>query len=98
MKIVQNKKRVDTVTDDDDDNDDDDKEMPEETGTLKVYDTEKDGRYVPIRPKLDEDALQIHMDGEMLGEKLEGQIRGSNRNSEKSNKYGGIPDPGNFGG
>ena len=95
--IVQNKKRTESDTDDDDD-DGDDEEMPEETGTPTVYDTsERDGRYVPIRTN-PEDALQLHTDREITGENLKTQIRRSNRESKKPNRYGSIPYTGNFGG
>ena len=45
-----------------------------------------------------EDALQIYTDGETTGENLENQnqIRRSNRNSKKPNRYGSIPYTGNF--
>ena len=74
--------------------------MPEETGTpTNVYDTsERNGSYIPIRTNPEEDALQIYTDGEMTGENLENQnqIRRSNRNSKKPNRYGSIPYTGNF--
>ena len=70
LKIVQNRKAMDSDTEDDDDDDvEDDEEMPEETGTPKVYDTsERDGRYAPIRTNKEEDALQIHTDDEISAE------------------------------
>ena len=96
LKIVQNKKQAESEADDDDE-DEDDEETPEETGTPIVYDTsERDGRYVPIRTKPEEDTLQLHTDSEMLGENSESQIRRSNRNSKKPNRYGSIPYTGNF--
>ena len=91
LKIVQNKKRAESETDDDDE-DEDDEETPEEIGTPITYDTsEKDGRYVPIRTYPEEDTLQLHTDSEMPGENSESQIRRSNRNSKKPNRYGSIP-------
>ena len=97
LKIVQNPKQPESETEDEDD---DDEEMPEETGTpIKVYDTsERNGSYVPIRTSPEEDALQIYTDGETTGEILENQnqIRRSNRNSKKPNRYGSIPYTGNF--
>ena len=91
LKIVQNKKRAESNTDDDDD-DEDDEEMPEETGTPIVYDTsEKDGRYVPIRKNPEEDALQLHTDSKITGEKLKTQIGRTNRESKKPNRHGSIP-------
>ena len=97
IKIVQNPKQPDGETEDEDD---DDEEMPEETGTpIKVYDTsERNGSYVLIRTSPEEDALQIYTDGELTGENLENQkqIRRSNRNSKKPNRYGSIPYTGNF--
>ena len=73
--------------------------MPEETGTpTKVYAiSERNGSYVPIRTSpVYEDALRIYTDGEMTGENLENQIRRSNRNRKKPNRYGSIPYTGNF--
>ena len=67
FKIVQNGKETDTETEDDDDEDDED--VPEEIGTPKTYDTsERSGKYLPIRTNPEEDALQIHTDGEIPGE------------------------------
>ena len=67
--------------------------MPEETGTPtpKVYDSERDGRYKPIRTNPKKDALQIHTDGEISGENLKTNIRRSSRDSKKPNIYGTIP-------
>ena len=96
LKIVQSKKREESETDDDDEDEDDD-ETPEETGTPIVYDTsERDGRYVPIRTNPEEDTLQLDTDSEMPGKNSESQIRRSNRNSKKPNRYGSIPYTGNF--
>ena len=68
LKIVQNKKQAISDTEDDDD----DEEMPEETGTPKIYDTsEQDGRYVPIRINAEEDAIRIHTGGEISSENCE---------------------------
>ena len=97
LKIVQNPKQPESETEVEDD---DDEEMPEEIGTpIKVYDTsERNGSYEPIRTNPEEDALQIYTDGETTGENLENQnqIRRSNRNSKKPNRYGSIPYTGNF--
>ena len=91
LKIVQNKKQAESDTDDDHD-DEDDEEMPEETGTVTVYDTsERDGRYVPIRTNPEEVTLQLHTDSEIPGENLKTQIRRSNRDRKKPNRYGGYP-------
>ena len=71
--------------------------MPEETGTPIVYDTsEKDGRDVPIRTNPEEDALQLHTDSEITGDILKTQMRRTNRESKKPNRYGSIPYTGNF--
>ena len=72
--------------------------MPEiGTPTPKVYDTsERDGRYTPIRTNPEEDALQLHTDGEISGENIEKSIRLSTRDSKKTNRYGTIPYTGNF--
>ena len=78
LKNCSNKKRADSDTDDDDD-DDDNGEIPEETRTPIIYETsEKDGRHVSKRTNPDEDALQIHTDGEISGEISETQ-RGENK-------------------
>ena len=96
LKNVQNKKRAVSDTDDDDD-DEDDEEMPKETGTPSVHDTfEKDRRYVPIRTNLEEDALQLHTDSEITGENLKTQVRRTNRESKKPNRYGSISYTGNI--
>ena len=90
LKIVQNKKRAESETDDDDE-DEDDEEMQEETGTPIVYDTsERDGRYAPIRTNPEEDTLQLNTDSKMPGENLETQLRRSNRDSKKPNRYGRL--------
>ena len=95
LKIVQNRKTTDTETEDDDD--EDDEEAPEEIGTPKTYDTSERGeKYVPIRTNPEEDALQIHTDGEISGEKFENKMRRSNRNSKKPNRYVTVPCTGNF--
>ena len=96
LKIVQNPKQPEYETEDEDD--DDDEEMPEETGTpTKVYDTsERNGSYVAIRNMPEENALQIYTDGEKTGGNLENQIKRSNRNSKKPNRYGSIPYTGTF--
>ena len=73
--------------------------MPEEIGTPtpKLYDTsERDRRYAPIRTNPEEDALQLHTDGEISGENSKTNIRRSTRDSEKPNRYGTIPYTGKF--
>ena len=74
--------------------------MPEEIGTPtpKVYDTsERDGGYAPIRTNPEEeDALQLHTDGEISGENIKTKIRRSTRDSKKPNRYGTIPYTGSF--
>ena len=63
----------------------------------KTYDTyERDGRYTPIRKNPEEDALQIHTDGEIPGENSETSIGRSNRINKKPNRYGTIPFTGTF--
>ena len=95
LKIVQNRKATDTETEDDDDEDDED--VPEEIGTPKIYDTsESVGKYIAIRTSPEEDALQIHTDGEIPGENSENKVRRSNRNSKKPNRYGTVPYSRNF--
>ena len=76
LKIVQNRKATETVTEEDDD---DEGDVPDEIGTPKTYDTsERDGRHAPIRTNPEEDALQIHTDGEIPGENLATNMRRSN--------------------
>ena len=96
LRIVQNKKHTETESEDEDDDDDDEEEMPEETG--KIYDTsERGGRYAPIQTDPENDAIQIHTDGEMpQGENTENNHRRSNRNTNRPNRYGSIYYKGNF--
>ena len=92
LKLVKARKLATSDTEEEDDYDEDE-EMPEEIGTStpKVYDTsERDGRYIPIQTNPEEDALQLHTDGEISGEKIETNIRLSTRNSKKPNRYGTI--------
>ena len=98
MKIVQSRKSTGSDTEEEDE-DDDDEGMPEETGTPtpKVCDTsERGGRYEPIRTNPEEDALQLHTDGEISGENLKTNIRRSSRESKKPNRYGTIHYTGNI--
>ena len=98
LKLVKTRKTATSDTEEEDDYDEDE-EMPEEIGapTPKVYDTsERDGRYIPIRTNPEEDALQLHTDGEISGEKIETNIRRSTRDSKNPNRYGTIPYTGNF--
>ena len=94
-KIVQNRKKTETDTEEEDD--EDDQEMPETT-ERETYDTsEQNGSYVPIQTNPEDDALQLHTDGEIPGEKKRNNIiRRSNRNIVKSNRYGSIPYTGSF--
>ena len=96
LRIVQNKKHTETESEDEDDDDDDEEEMPEEAG--KIYDTsERGGRYAPIQTDPENDAIQIHTDGEMpQGENTENNHRRSNRNTNRPNRYGSIYYKGNF--
>ena len=87
LKILQNRKSTESETEENDD-DEDDEEMPEETGTLKIYDTsERDGRHASIRTNPEEDTLQIHTDGDISGMNLETNIRRSNRNTANTAVY-----------
>ena len=86
------KTRKTATNDTEEDDYDEDEEMPEEIGTPtpKVYDTsERDGRYIPIRTNPEEDALQLHTDGEISGEKIETNIRRSTRDSK--NRIDTVP-------
>ena len=98
LKLVKTRKQTTSDTEEEDDYDEDE-EMPEKTGTPtpKVYDTsERDGRYIPIRTNPEEDALQLHTDGEISGENIETNLRRSTRDSKKPIRYGTIPHTGNF--
>ena len=76
---------------------DDDEEMPEETGNRSYDTSERGGRYEPIQTNPEEDVIQIHTHGEIShGENIENQIRRSNQNINKPNRYGCIPYTGNF--
>ena len=80
-----------------DEDDDDDEEMPEETGNRSYDTSERDGWYEPIRTNPEEDAIQIHTDGEITqGENNGNKTQRSNRNTNKPNRYGCIPYTGNF--
>ena len=94
LKIVQNRRKTETDTEE---NDEDDEEMPETT-ERETYDTsERNGSYVPIRTNPEDDALQLHTDGEIPGEnKSNNIIRRSNRKIVKPNRYGSIPYTGKF--
>ena len=96
LKIVQNRKV--SVSETEDEDDDDDEEMPEEIGS-RTYDTsERNGRYQPIQTNPEEDAIQIHTDGDEnpQGENTDNKIRRSSRNINKPNRYGSVPYTGNF--
>ena len=95
LKIVRNRRKTETDTEEEDD--EDDEEMPETT-ERETYDTSKrNGSYVPIRTNPEDDALQLHTDGEIPGEnKNDNIIRRSNRNIAKPNRYGSVPYTGNF--
>ena len=92
LKFVKARKQ--TTSDTEEDDYDEDEEMPEEVGTPAQNGTsERDGRYIPIRTNPEEDALQLHTDGEISCENIETNIR---RDSKKPNRYGTIPYTGNF--
>ena len=98
LKLVTARKQTTSDTEEEDDYDEDE-EMPEEAGTPtpKVYDTsERDGRYIPIRTIPEEDALQLHTNGEISGENIETHKRRSTRDSKRLNRYGTVPYTGNF--
>ena len=89
LKIVQSRKTIDTDTEEEDD-DDDGEEMPEVTGK-QIYDTfERNGRNAPIQTHPEDDAIQIHTNGEISGENTETIIRRLNRNIHKPNRYGSV--------
>ena len=87
IKIVQNRRSTDTKADDEDDNE----EIPGTIGK-PTYDTsERNGMYIPIRLNTEDDAIQIHYDGEISGKTIEPIIRRSNRSVTKPNRYGSVP-------
>ena len=95
LKIVQNRKKSDSETEDEDD-DDEDEEMPEVTRDITYETSERNGSYAPIQTSPDEDAIQIHADGEISGENLDHKIRRSNRKTNKPNSCGGLSYTENF--
>ena len=48
-------------------------------------------RYISLKTNPEDDARNIHTDGENSGENIEPEIRRSNRNVDKSNRYGSEP-------
>ena len=83
---MPNKKRTETDLEDDEDDDDEEEEIPEEAGV--VYGMwEWGGRFEPIRIDPENDAIQIHTDGETpQGENSKFNIRRSNENVNKLNR------------
>ena len=89
LKIVQSRKT--SVSEIEDEDDDDDEEMPEETGNRNYDTSERDARYEPIRTNPEKDVIQIQTDGEIpQGENIENKTRRSNRNTNKTDRYGCI--------
>ena len=85
LNIVQNRRKTDTDTEEEDE------EMPEATGR-QTYDTfERNGKYIPIQTNPEDDAIQIHTDGEISCQNTETIIRRSNLNVHKPNRYSSIP-------
>ena len=70
--------------------------MPEATGNITYDTSERNGRYAPIQTNPEEDAIQIHTDGEIPSENLEHAIRPSNQKTNKPNRYGSLSYTGNF--
>ena len=55
----------------------------------QTYDiSEQNGKYIPIQTNPEDNAIQIHTDGEIPGENTETIIQRSNRNVNKPNRYG----------
>ena len=85
LKIVQNRKKTETDTEEEDD--EDDEEMPETTERETYDSSQRNGSFVPIRTNPEDDALQLHTDGEIPGENKSNNInRRSNRNIVKPNR------------
>ena len=92
LKLGQNLRKADTDTEEeDDDEDDDEEEMPEATGRQTYDNCERNGKYIPIQTNPEDDAIQIHINGEISVENTETIIQCSNRNVHKLNRYGSIP-------
>ena len=64
---VQNRKKK-TETDSEEEDDFDDEEIPETTGRQTFETSERIGRYVPIQTNPEDDAPQLHTNGEIPGE------------------------------
>ena len=81
-----------------DEDDDDDEELPEEAGNRSNDTSERDGRYEPIQTNPEEDVIQIHTDDDEIpqGDNIENKIPRSDRNINRSNRYGCIPYTGNL--
>ena len=97
LRDILNGKLKTTETDTEEEDDEDDEEMPATT-ERETYDTsERNGSYVPIRTNPEDDALQLHTDGEIPGGNKSNNIsRRSYRNIVKPNTYGSVPYTGNF--
>ena len=67
---------------------------PEEC-TTRQRERERDDRYEPIRTDPENDPLQILTDGEIPQGGNSINIRRSNRNINKPNRYGSVPYQGN---
>ena len=67
LKTVQNRRKTDTDTDEEEDDDDDEEKMPEATGRQTYDVSERNGKYIPIQTNPEDDAIQIHTDGEKSG-------------------------------
>ena len=53
------------------------------TGDITYDTSERNGSYAPIQTNPDEDAVQIHTDGEISGENLDHKTRRSNRKTNR---------------
>ena len=91
LKIVQ------TDSEEEEEEEDDDvEEMPETTGR-QTYDTSvRNGQYVPIQTKPEDDALQLHTDGGIPGGNNKTINWRSNRKVNKPNRDGSIPNTENL--
>ena len=65
------------------------KKMPDATRRQTNNTTERDVKYIAVRKNLEDDAKQIHTDGDKSGDNLEPKKRRSSRNVNKPEKYGG---------
>ena len=60
--------------------------MPEVTGDITYDTSERNGSYAPIQTNPDDDATQIHTDGEISGENLDHKIKFGVQTEKQTNR------------